>query len=56
MDKEAKEKLVGSPGENGRRIGCPKRSSLKKWKGRNEEEDPGKDDEKKYKEIFKCWE
>jgi hypothetical protein len=25
----------------------PKRSSLKNWKGRNEEEDPGKDGEKK---------
>jgi hypothetical protein len=24
------------------RIGCPKRSSLKNWKGREEEEDPGK--------------
>jgi hypothetical protein len=23
-------------------IGCPKRSSLKNWKGRDEEEDPGK--------------
>jgi hypothetical protein len=28
-------------------IGCPKRSSLKNWKGRDEEEDPGKDGEKK---------
>jgi len=26
-----------------RRIGCPKRSSLKNWKGREEREDPGKD-------------
>ena len=26
-----------------RRIGCPKRSSLKNWKGREEGEDPGKD-------------
>jgi hypothetical protein len=25
----------------------PKRSSLKKWKGRDEEEDPGKDEDKK---------
>ena len=33
-----------------------KRSSLKNWKGRDEEEDPGKDGEKKWKEIFKCWE
>jgi hypothetical protein len=54
MDKGAKDKLAGSPGW--RRIGCPKRSSLKKWKGRDEEEDPGKDGEKKWKEIFKCWE
>jgi hypothetical protein len=23
-----------------RKIGCPKRSSLKNWKGRDEEEDP----------------
>jgi hypothetical protein len=29
---------------------------LKNWKGRDEEEDPGKDGEKKWKEIFKCWE
>jgi hypothetical protein len=34
----------------------PKRSSLKNWKGRDEEEDPGNDEEKKQKEIFKCWE
>ena len=34
----------------------PKKSSLRKWKGRDEEEDPGKDGEKKWKEIFKCWE
>ena len=33
-----------------------KRSSLKKWKGREEGEDPGKDGKRKYKEIFKCWE
>jgi len=33
-----------------------KRSSLKNWKGRVEEEDPGKDGQKKWKEIFKCWE
>jgi hypothetical protein len=39
-----------------RRIGCPKRSSLKNWKGQDKEEDPGKDGEKKWKEIFKCWE
>jgi hypothetical protein len=36
------------------RIGCPKRSSLKNWKGRDEEEDSGKDREKKWKEILKC--
>jgi hypothetical protein len=28
------------------RIGCPQRFSLKNWKGRDEEEDPGKDGEK----------
>jgi hypothetical protein len=33
----------------------PKKSLLEKWKGRDEEEDPGKDGEKKWKEIFKCW-
>jgi hypothetical protein len=38
------------------RIGCPKQPSLKNWKGRDKEEDPGKDGEKKKKEIFKCWE
>ena len=53
MDKRAKDKLVRSPRENG---GCPKRSSLKNWKGREEGEDPGKDGKRKYKEIFKCWE
>jgi len=26
-----------------RRIGCPKRFSLKNWKAREEGEDPGKD-------------
>ena len=33
-----------------------KKSSLKNWKGQDEEEDPGKDREKKWKEIFKYWE
>jgi hypothetical protein len=33
---------------------CLKESLLKNWKGRDEEEDPGKDGEKKWKEIFKC--
>jgi hypothetical protein len=37
-----------------RRIGCPKRSSLKNWEGRDESEDPGKDGKRKQKEIFKC--
>jgi len=36
-------------------LGIGKRSSLKNWKGQDEEEDPGKDGEKKWKEIFKCW-
>jgi len=31
-------------------------SSLKKWKGREEWEDPGKDGKRTKKEIFKCWE
>jgi hypothetical protein len=31
------------------------RMPKKNWKGRDEEEDPGKDGEK-WKEIFKCWE
>jgi hypothetical protein len=30
-----------------RRIGCPKRSSLKNWKGREEGKDPGKDGKRK---------
>jgi len=38
------------------RRGCPKRSSLKNWKGREEGEDTGKDGKRKWKEIFKCWE
>jgi hypothetical protein len=32
-------------------MGCPKRSSLKNWKGLDEEEDPGKDGEENWKEI-----
>ena len=47
MDKGAKNKLVGSPGENGGGLGCPKIPSRKNWMGRNEEDDPGKDGEKK---------
>jgi hypothetical protein len=54
MDKGAKDKLV--TWREWRRIGCPKRSSLKNWKRRDEEEDAGKDGEKKQKDIFKCWE
>jgi hypothetical protein len=56
MNKGAKDKLAGLTWREWRRIGCPKRSSLKNWKGRDEEENPGKDGEKKWKEIFKCWE
>jgi hypothetical protein len=52
MDKGAKDKLERMED----RIGCPKRSSLKNWMGRDKEEDPGKDGEKKWEEIFKCWE
>jgi len=47
MDKRAKDKLVRSPKENGGMIGCPERSSLKNWKGREEGEDPGKDGKRK---------
>jgi hypothetical protein len=47
MDKGVKDKLAGSPGKNGGGIGCPERFLLKNWKGRDEEEDPGKDGEKK---------
>ena len=32
-----------------------KKGNVKKWKGRDEEEDPEKDGEKKQKEIL-CWE
>jgi hypothetical protein len=32
------------------------RMTKKNWKGRDEEKDPGKDGEKKWKEIFKFWE
>jgi len=39
--KWAKDKLVRSPRENGGG------SSLKNWKGREEEEDPGKDGKRK---------
>jgi hypothetical protein len=34
--------LAGSLLREWRKLGCPIRSSLKNWKGRNEEEDPGK--------------
>jgi hypothetical protein len=33
--------------ERRRRTGCPKRSSLKNWKGRDVGEDPGKDGKRK---------
>jgi hypothetical protein len=56
MDKGAKDKLAVTPGENGGGQDAPKRSSLKNWKGRNEEKDAGKDGQKKQNEIFKCWE
>ena len=36
MDKGAKDKLVWVTWREWRRIGCPKRSSLKNWKGRDE--------------------
>jgi hypothetical protein len=34
----------------------PKKILLKNWKGQDGQEDPGKDGEKKWKEIFRCWE
>ena len=46
-NKWAKNKLVRSPAENGGGIGCPKRSSLMNWKGREEGEDLGKDGKRK---------
>ena len=55
MDKGAKDKLAGSPGESGG--GQDDQKDLHSRTGRDEprEEDPGKDGEKKWKEIFKCW-
>jgi len=47
MDKGAKDKLGGSPGENGGGQDAQKRSSLKNWKGQNKDEGPRKDGEKK---------
>jgi hypothetical protein len=38
MDKGAKDKLVGSPGENRGGQDAQKSSSLKNWKRRDEEE------------------
>jgi hypothetical protein len=47
LDKGAKDKLVWSPGVKWRWIGCPKRSTLKNWKGRDKGENPGKDGKRK---------
>ena len=55
-DKGTKDKLAGSPGENGGGQDAQKDLHSRTGKERDEEEDPGKDGEKKYKEIFKCWE
>ena len=44
--KEQRISLLGHL-EKWRRIGCPKRSSLKNWKRREEEEDTGKDGKRK---------
>ena len=45
MDKRAKDKLESW--REWRRIGCPKISSLKNWKGRGKGEDSGKDGKRK---------
>ena len=54
-DKGAKNKLAGSPGENGGEQDAQK-DLHSSWKGRDKEKDPGKDGEKKQKKIFKWWE
>jgi len=46
MDKKKRIRWLGHLERMGR-IGCPKRSSLKNWKGRGEGEDPGKDGKRK---------
>jgi len=38
---------LGHLERNEERRGCPKRSSLKNWKGQEEGEDPGKDGKRK---------
>ena len=48
MDKGAKDKLAGSPGENGG--GQDAQKDLHSRTGRDK-----MNGEKKYKEIFKCW-
>jgi len=48
LDKRAKDKLVRSPRENGGGEDAQKKSSLKNWKGREEErEDPRTDGKRK---------
>jgi len=39
--------LVGFTWRDWRRIGCPKRSSRKNWRGRDEEDGPGKEMERR---------
>ena len=57
MDKGTKDKLAGSPGENGG--GQDAQKDLHARTGRDEmkgTDGPGKDGEKKQNEIFKSWE
>jgi hypothetical protein len=46
-DREKWRGIVRQNWREWRRMGCLKRSSLKNWYGRDEEEDPGKDGAKK---------
>jgi hypothetical protein len=50
MDKGPKDKLVRSPGQNGGQD-AQKKSSLKNWRGRDEQGDPGKDVEEAERDL-----
>ena len=55
MDKRTKDKMVGSPRENGEdRV--HKKIFTQKLEGTRRTGRPGKDVKRKQKEIFKCWE